>query len=94
MPYADIYIHKYKFWWNQELDLLKEKAVSSNKVWKVAGKPHSGPIFQERKSDKFAYKIKIRESKEMSSSAIEIVYTRHYLKKVVNSGMLESKILQ
>ena len=63
---ADLYIPKhkkgyYKCWWNQELDLLKEKAISSNKVWKAAGKPHSGPIFQQRKSDKLAYKIKIRE---------------------------------
>ena len=67
--YADLYIPKhkkgyYKFMWNQELDLFKEKAISSNKVWKAAGKPHSGPIFQQRKSDKLAYKIKIREGKE------------------------------
>ena len=30
---ADLYIPKkgyYKFWWNQELDLLKENAISSN----------------------------------------------------------------
>ena len=51
---ADLHIPKhkkgyYKFWWNQELDLLKEKAVSSNKVWKATGKPHSGPIFHQRK---------------------------------------------
>ena len=60
---ADLYIPKhkkgyYKFWWNQELDLLQEKDISSNKVWKVAGKTHSGPIFQQRNWDKFAYKMK------------------------------------
>ena len=43
---------------------MKEEAISSNNVWKAAGKPHSGPIFQQRKSDKFAYKIKIREGKK------------------------------
>ena len=67
--FADFYIPKhkkgyYKFWWNQELDLWKEKAISSNKVLKAAGKPHSGPIFQQRKSDKLSYKIKIREGKK------------------------------
>ena len=41
-----------------------EIAISSNKVWKAAGMPQSGPIFQHRKSDKLAYKIKIREDKE------------------------------
>ena len=66
---ADLYIHKhkkgyYKFWWNQELDILNEKAISSNKVWKAAGKPPSGPIIQQLKSDKLASKIKIREGKE------------------------------
>ena len=69
MPNRNVHIPKhkkgyYKFWQNQELDLLKEKAISSNKVWKAAGKPHSGPIFQQRKSDKLAYKFKIREGKE------------------------------
>ena len=43
---------------------MKEKAISSNIVWKVTGKPHSGSISQQRKSDKLAYKIKIREGKE------------------------------
>ena len=43
---------------------MKEKSISSNKVWKAAGKPHSVPIFQQRKSDKLADTIKIREGKE------------------------------
>ena len=64
MPYRNVQIFRfqsikrlYKFWWNQKLDLLKKKAISSNKIWNAAGKPHSGPIFQQRKSDKLAYKI-------------------------------------
>ena len=27
----------YKYWWDQELSALKEAAVNSNKLWKVAG---------------------------------------------------------
>ena len=72
MPYRNVQIFiflsikkgYYKFWWNQELDILNEKAISSHKVWKAAGKPPFGPIFQQLKSDKLAYKIKIREGKE------------------------------
>ena len=54
---ADLYIPKhtkcyYKFsrinYKDQEFDVLKEKAISSNKVWKAARKPHSRPIFQQR----------------------------------------------
>ena len=66
---ADLYTSKhkkgnYKFCSNQELDLLIEKATSSNKVWKTTGKPHSGPMYEQRKSDKLAYQIKLRECKE------------------------------
>ena len=60
---------------------MKEKAICSNKLWKAAGKPHSVPIFLQRKSDKSAYKIKIREGKEISRSVIQIVYMMHYQKK-------------
>ena len=37
--------------------------MSSNKVWKAAEKPHSGPIFQfqQRKSDTLTYVLKSRE---------------------------------
>jgi len=38
----------YKFWWNEELSALKEAAVNSNQLWKAAGKPRQGPIFDKR----------------------------------------------
>ena len=31
----------FKFWWDQELNLLKEKSINSNKIWKAAGNPHA-----------------------------------------------------
>ena len=63
---------------------MKEKAISSNIVWKVTGKPHSGSISQQRKSDKLAYKIKIREGKENELFS----YSKSIIRKmkVVNSG--------
>ena len=50
---AKLYVptrHKnfYKFWWNEDLSALKEAAVSSNQLWKAAGKPRQGPIFDKR----------------------------------------------
>ena len=35
----------YKFWWDTELDMLKEESVRTNKILVAAGKPHFGPIF-------------------------------------------------
>ena len=46
----------YKYWWCQELDLLKDKAIVSCRKWKEAGKPRSGPYHSENKQDKILYK--------------------------------------
>ena len=54
----------YKFWWNQELDLLKEESIKSHIDWKSAGRPRSGPYFNRYKSDKLAYKLRIRSSQQ------------------------------
>jgi len=52
---ANMYVPKhrkgfFKFCWDEELSLLKEESVESNKIWKAAGKPRNGPIFQKRQS--------------------------------------------
>ena len=49
---ANIFIPKqqknfYKFWWSQELDVLKTSAICSCRAWKYSGKPRNGPIFSE-----------------------------------------------
>jgi exonuclease III len=49
-----------KFWWDQELSELKDKAIASNKLWMEAGKPRNGVIFDNRKSDKYKYKCLIK----------------------------------
>ena len=77
-------------WWNQELNLLKEKASSSNKVWKAAEKPHSGHIFHNVNQTDRLTKLKFAKARDMSRSAIKIAYTTHYQKKVVNSGNVEN----
>ena len=59
----------YKFWWDQELDILKENAISSDKGWKSAGRPRSGPLFTKRNSDKRTYRIAIRKRQSDATSA-------------------------
>jgi len=43
VPRAKIFF--YKFWWTEELDLLKQNSMDSSKLWKEAGKSRSRPIF-------------------------------------------------
>ena len=61
----------YKFWWDESLDILKQASIISNRVWKAAGKPRSGPIFEERKSCRREYRARRRQSERES----ELVYT-------------------
>jgi len=46
-----------KFWWDQNLNLLKDNSTQSCKLWKDMGKPRSGPIFDKYYSDKMRYKM-------------------------------------
>ena len=59
-----------KFWWDQELKDLKEKAISSNKLWIEAGRPRNGYIFETRKSDKYKYKIILRRKQQEEKDVI------------------------
>ena len=52
-----------KFWWNAELDLFKGRALTSHRKWIEVGKPTSGPLFEEKKKDKYAYRNCIRQNR-------------------------------
>ena len=51
------------------MDILKENAISSDKGWKSAGRPRSGPLFTKRNSDKRTYRIAIRKRQSDATSA-------------------------
>ena len=57
----------YKFWWCQELDLLKENSIRDHSIWKNAGKPRSGPIFDAYRKSKLNYKKEIRQRERQES---------------------------
>ena len=54
----------YKFWWSEELDLLKQESIDSNNLWKAAGKPRSGPIFSKRQSSRLLYRKRLRDEQK------------------------------
>jgi len=54
----------YKFWWTEELDLLKQESIDSSKLWKAAGKPRSGPIFTKRQSSRLLYRKRLRDEQK------------------------------
>ena len=36
----------YKFWWNQELNILNESTLASDRFWNADGKLYRSRIFQ------------------------------------------------
>ena len=70
---ANLYVpsrhkHFYKFWWDEEMNVLKEAAINSNKIWKAAGKPRQGPIFNKRQLCKAQYRKGLREKQKLNTS--------------------------
>ena len=56
----------FKFWWDQDMDLLKASSIDTNKLWKAAGKPRHWPIFEKRLSARLLYRKKIRENQNLT----------------------------
>ena len=48
--------------------MLKDNAIKSDKLWKAAGRPNSGHVFELRKKDKTAYKLKLKKIKNLKLS--------------------------
>jgi len=56
----------FTFWWDEELDILKEAAVDSHRLWKASGKPRYGPIFDKRQQARLQYRKRIRQGKRFN----------------------------
>ena len=59
----------YKFWWNQELKASKAASVESNNLWKVAGKPRQGPIFEKRQRTRLVYRQLLRDEEKREKTS-------------------------
>jgi len=51
------------------MKLLKEESVNSDKIWKAAGKPRHGPIFDRRQSSRLQYRRRLREGENVHLTA-------------------------
>ena len=59
----------FKFWWDEELNLLKEASAESHRIWKAAGKPRQGPIFSRKQACRLQYRKRLRENQRMETQA-------------------------
>jgi len=54
----------FKYWWDEELTLLKQQAIRSFKLWSSAGKPRHGVLFDSMRHEKAIYKLAIRNKEK------------------------------
>jgi len=58
----------FKFWWNAELDELKDNAIKSCMAWREAGKPRYGRLNDNYRKDNLLYKIRLKEEQGRETS--------------------------
>ena len=77
----------YKFWWSEELDVLKDNAILSFKTWKANGMPCSGTIY-----DKYSWISDEQyvglEQPFVNTNRMKCVTYRTYIAKWDNSSLL------
>jgi hypothetical protein len=61
--------HALKFWWDEELDILKSDSISTHRAWVAAGRPRSGATFTDKMRARLLYRARIREKKVMEADA-------------------------
>jgi len=74
----------FRYWWDSRMKEVKERAVASCRMWKEAGRPRSGPIFDIYRKDKSVYKRELRAiGSERKEKSILMSCTRRYSKSRV-----------
>jgi len=69
----------FKFWCDTELDDLKERSIASCRIWKAAGRPRSGPIFDIYIIDEINLPIGMKYvyGDAKKNKCIQMSFTRH-----------------
>src|SRR3989442_8944227 len=74
----------YKHWWNDELDVYKNKAIEWFNLWATVGKPISGDILEKMRLAKMEYKMAINEYKDQCESKLTDDLSESLLDKNMN----------
>ena len=50
----------FKFWWDEQCQLLKKQSISTHRDWLTAGKPREGLVASAMRSAKAEYKLYLK----------------------------------
>jgi len=68
---SNLYIPKinksaYKHYWSAALNELKHESIVAFDLWKAAGKPSIGPLYEGKNHAKYKYKLAIRDAAKLA----------------------------
>ena len=65
-------VHKnfFKFWWDQELQALKDESIAAHKQWVNQGRPRQGQYLDTNRSKRNHYKCRLKELRCAHSRSI------------------------
>ena len=74
----------FKHFWSAELSDLKQASVEAHAMWRLCGKPVSGPAFHIMHDSKYKYKLALRHAMRTEELEIDDQITELYLLKDAN----------
>jgi len=60
----------FKYWWDQELQALKDQSIAAHREWVGQGRPRQGIYFDNNKDAKYKYKSRLKQSKGEDNRSI------------------------
>ena len=68
-----------KHFWSNELDDLKQKSIDAFSLWKLAGRPSSGPLHLEKTTARMQYKRALRLAKKQQCNQLSDDFVENLL---------------
>lgn len=63
-------VNFFKYWWDAECDVLKEKSIETHRVWINAGRPRMGETYSDKCRSKLAYKSYLINKEKSAKSQL------------------------
>ena len=60
----------FKYWWNEEADMLKQNSIKMHKIWVENGRPKNGPIYELKSKAKSVFKLFLRKQQKLETSNV------------------------
>jgi hypothetical protein len=74
-----------KHYWSDALNELKNDSIFAHEIWKSAGRPQSGAVFELKKNAKYKYKLAIRDAANQFEDKFNDELLETYMNKDFNN---------